>query len=96
MFLTDGACADGCSAVMVSERECRWAAAPSSCSSLRSGDSPRELGGDVAGVASPEPQDSTREVDIVVMRESVLASRTKGGIMCIVVCCWVAVIVLKG
>lgn len=38
----------------------------------------------MAGVASPDPQDSTKEVDIVVIRESVLASRIKGGI-CIAV-----------
>lgn len=72
MFLTEGAGADG-KAVMVSDRECR-------CSVLRSGDSPRELGGEVSGVASPDPQESTKADDIVVIKESVLMSRTKGGI----------------
>lgn len=48
MFFTGGAVG---SAVTVSERACRPAP-----SGLRSGDSPRELGGEVAGVISSDAQ----------------------------------------
>lgn len=62
----------------VSERLCRLAP-----STLRSGDSLRELGGDVAEVASSDAQFSdVKELEAV--KDSVLMSRTKAGILILV------------
>lgn len=60
-------------AVIVAERVCRFPPSP-----LRSGDSPRELGGDVAGVASSDAQFSDAE-QIEVVNDTVLMSRTSAG-----------------
>lgn len=76
MFLTGGA--SGC-AVTVSERACR----PPSSLAWGSGDSPRELGGDVAGVISSDAQFSEAEY-VEVARESVLMSRTSLGMLIVV------------
>lgn len=66
------------SPVMVLDRA--WRLAPPG---LGAGDSPRELGGEVAGVAS-----SDSHLSSVVASESVLTSRTKGGM-----CMWVGYVV---
>lgn len=77
MFLTGGA-EDSVTMVVASDRVCR--ATPSTCSGLRSGDSPRELGGDVTGVASPDPQTSKDE-DRLVTSESGLTPRSRAGMV---------------
>lgn len=61
-------------AVMVSDRVCRFLP-----STLRSGDSPRELGGDVAGVVSSDAQFSEAE-QLEAVNDSMLMSRTRVGI----------------
>lgn len=65
---------------MVAASDRLWRGTSSSWSSLRSGDSPRELGGDVTGVASPDPQTS-EDGDLVVTSESRLISRKRAGMV---------------
>lgn len=60
-------------AVIVAERVCRFPPSP-----LRSGDSPRELGGDVAGVTSSEAQFSDAE-QLEAVNDAMLMSRTRAG-----------------
>lgn len=69
IFLTGGTAGR---AVIVSERVCRVAS-----SHFRSGDSPRELGGDVAGVSSNVHCSDSQQLDAV--KDSVLISRIKTG-----------------
>lgn len=71
MFFTEGALG---SAVTVADRACRLTP-----SDLRSGDSPRELGGEVVGVVSSDVQLSNVE-QLEAVKDSELTSRTSGRI----------------